>query len=128
MEIPYKIYLDEEDLPKAWYNLRADMVNKPAPLLHPETHKPMTYADLEGVFCEELIRQELDEANQKLRDRTIRLEEAGSLAEAALLLNGVFEAAQAACQQYEENLRMRCQAPEEPKKPSKRASKRRKKR
>ena len=74
------------------------------------------------------LRQELDEANQKLRDRTIRIEEAGSLAEAALLLNGVFEAAQAACQQYEENLRMRCQAPEEPKKPSKRASKRRRKR
>ncbi len=61
MEIPYKIYLSENELPKAWYNLRADMVNKPAPLLHPQTHKPMTHADLEGVFCEELIRQELDE-------------------------------------------------------------------
>ena len=61
MEIPYKIYLSENELPKAWYNLRADMINKPAPLLHPDTHKPMTHKDLEGVFCEELVRQELDE-------------------------------------------------------------------
>ena len=61
MEIPYKIYLSENELPTAWYNLRADMINKPAPLLHPETHKPMTHKDLEGVFCEELVRQELDE-------------------------------------------------------------------
>ena len=59
--IPYKIYLDEDEMPKAWYNLRADMVNKPAPLLHPQTHKPMTAEDLSGVFCDELIRQELDE-------------------------------------------------------------------
>ena len=59
--IPYKIYLTEEELPKAWYNLRADMVNKPAPLLHPETHQPMTAEDLAGVFCDELIRQELDD-------------------------------------------------------------------
>ena len=61
MEIPYKIYLSEQELPTAWYNLRADMVNKPAPLLDPKTHQPMTAADLEGVFCEELIKQELDE-------------------------------------------------------------------
>ena len=58
---PYKIYLTEEELPKAWYNLRADMINKPAPLLHPETHQPMTAEDLAGVFCDELIRQELDD-------------------------------------------------------------------
>ena len=61
MEIPYKIYLSEQELPTAWYNLRADMVNKPAPLLDPKTHQPMTAKDLEGVFCEELIKQELDE-------------------------------------------------------------------
>ena len=61
MEIPYKIYLSENELPTAWYNLRADMKNKPAPLLDPVTHKPMTEKDLEGVFCQELIRQELDE-------------------------------------------------------------------
>ena len=61
MEIPYKIYLSENELPHAWYNLRADMVNKPAPLLDPVTHKPLTHEDLSQVFCEELVRQELDE-------------------------------------------------------------------
>ncbi len=59
--IPYKIYLEENEMPTAWYNLRADMINKPAPLLDPVTHKPMTEKDLSGVFCEELIRQELDD-------------------------------------------------------------------
>ena len=60
-KIPYKIYLEESEMPKAWYNLRADMINKPAPLLDPKTKKPMTAQDLSGVFCDELIRQELDE-------------------------------------------------------------------
>ena len=60
-KIPYKIYLSEDELPRAWYNLRADMINKPAPLLNPETHEPMTHKDLSGVFCDELIKQELDE-------------------------------------------------------------------
>ena len=60
-EIPYKIYLEESEMPKAWYNLRADMVNKPAPLLDPETHKVLTAQDLAGVFCDELIAQELDD-------------------------------------------------------------------
>ena len=60
-EIPYKIYISEADMPKAWYNLRADMKNKPAPLLNPETLKPMTYEDLRPVFCDELIKQELDD-------------------------------------------------------------------
>ncbi|MBE6621835.1 MAG: TrpB-like pyridoxal phosphate-dependent enzyme [Ruminococcaceae bacterium] len=60
-KIPYKIYLEESEMPTAWYNLRADMKNKPAPLLDPVTHKPMTEADLAPVFCEELIRQELDD-------------------------------------------------------------------
>ena len=59
--IPYKIYLNESEMPKAWYNLRADMVNKPAPLLDPKTLKPMQAEDLKGVFCDELIRQELDD-------------------------------------------------------------------
>ena len=58
--IPYKIYLDEADMPQAWYNLRADMKNKPAPRLNPGTGKPMTAAELGGVFCEELVQQELD--------------------------------------------------------------------
>ena len=62
-EIPYKIYLEESELPQAWYNLRADMKNKPAPLLDPVTHQPMTAQDLAGVFCDELIRQELDDTN-----------------------------------------------------------------
>ncbi len=62
-KIPYKIYLEESEMPKAWYNLRADMVNKPAPLLNPETHKPMGPEELAGVFCDELIRQELDDTN-----------------------------------------------------------------
>ncbi len=60
-EIPYKIYLNEDEMPKAWYNLRADMKNKPAPLLSPKTLKPITAEELSGVFCEELIKQELDE-------------------------------------------------------------------
>ena len=60
-KIPYKIYLDESEMPKAWYNLRADMRHKPAPLLNPGTHKPMTHADLAPVFCDELIEQELDD-------------------------------------------------------------------
>ncbi len=60
-KIPYKIYLEESELPRAWYNLRADMKNKPAPLLNPETHQPMTAADLDGVFCRDLIQQELDD-------------------------------------------------------------------
>lgn len=59
--IPYKIYLEESEMPKYWYNLRADMINKPAPLLNPATLKPMTAEDLAPVFCEELIKQELDE-------------------------------------------------------------------
>ena len=59
--IPYKIYLSEEQMPKRWYNLRADMKNKPAPLLHPATHKPMTPEDLSPIFCDELVKQELDD-------------------------------------------------------------------
>ena len=60
-KIPYKIYLDENEMPKQWYNLRADMKNKPAPLLNPATMKPITLSELSEVFCEELARQELDE-------------------------------------------------------------------
>ena len=60
MEIPYKIYLSESEMPKYWYNVRADMKKKPAPLLNPGTHQPMTAAELSGVFCDELVKQELD--------------------------------------------------------------------
>ena len=59
-KIPYKIYLEESEIPQAWYNVRADMKNKPAPLLNPGTLQPMTINELKGVFCEELCRQELD--------------------------------------------------------------------
>ena len=62
-EIPYKIYLEEQEMPKQWYNVRADMKNKPAPLLHPGTLKPMTAEDLRPVFCDELVAQELNETD-----------------------------------------------------------------
>ena len=62
-EIPYKIYLEETELPKQWLNLRAFMPNKPAPLLHPTTFKPMTQEDMEKVFCAELAKQELDDSS-----------------------------------------------------------------
>ncbi|MBQ9557301.1 MAG: pyridoxal-phosphate dependent enzyme, partial [Clostridia bacterium] len=58
--IPYKIYLTEDEMPKAWYNLRSAMKNKPAPLLNPGTLEPMKAEELEPVFCKELIKQELD--------------------------------------------------------------------
>ena len=58
--IPYKIYLDEHEMPKKWYNVRADMKNKPAPLLNPGTLQPMTAEELGAVFCDELVQQELD--------------------------------------------------------------------
>ena len=60
-EITYKNYLEESELPKQWYNVRADMKQKPAPLLNPETLKPMTEKELEVVFCKELVKQELDD-------------------------------------------------------------------
>ena len=60
-QIPYKIYLEESEMPKYWYNLRADMKTKPSPLLNPATGAPMTAQELGGVFCEELVRQELDD-------------------------------------------------------------------
>ena len=59
-EIPYKIYLTEDEMPKQYYNVRADMKEKPAPLLNPTTHQPMTAEELEHVFCRELVEQELD--------------------------------------------------------------------
>ncbi len=59
--IPYKIYLEESEMPKEWYNVRADMKNKPAPLLNPGTKQPMTLDELSVVFCRELAEQELDD-------------------------------------------------------------------
>jgi tryptophan synthase beta chain len=60
-EIPYKIYLSESEMPTQWYNVRADMQKKPAPLLNPATGQPVTAAALEPVFCKELVQQELDD-------------------------------------------------------------------
>ena len=65
-KIPYKIYLSESEMPTHWYNVRADMKNKPAPILHPGTHLPMTAAELEGVFCSELVKQELDDETREI--------------------------------------------------------------
>lgn len=59
-KIPYKIYLSEDEIPTQWYNVRADMKNKPAPLLNPATLQPLTAADLAPIFCDELNKQELD--------------------------------------------------------------------
>ncbi len=59
-KIPYKVYLSENEMPTAWYNLRADMKTKPAPLLNPGTGKPLNAEELTPIFCEELVQQELD--------------------------------------------------------------------
>lgn len=61
--IPYKIYLEENEMPKQWYNVRSDMKNKPAPLLNPGTLQPMTAEELGQVFCDELVKQELDDTS-----------------------------------------------------------------
>lgn len=60
-EIPYKIYLEEQEMPREWYNVRADMKKKPAPILNPNTLQPVTLEELSGIFCEELAKQELDD-------------------------------------------------------------------
>ncbi len=73
-EIPYKIYLEEQEMPKQWYNVRADMKKKPAPILNPETLQPITLEELSGIFCTELAKQELDDITpyfdipEKIRD------------------------------------------------------------
>ena len=73
-KIPYKIYLSENEIPSSWYNVRADMKNKPAPLLNPGTLQPMTAEELSAVFCEDLVAQELDNEHayipipQEIRD------------------------------------------------------------
>ena len=62
-DIPYKIILSEKEIPTQWYNVRADMKNKPAPLLNPGTMKPLTFEEMRPIFCDELIAQELDDDN-----------------------------------------------------------------
>lgn len=63
-EIPYKIYLSENEIPSAWYNVRADMKNKPAPLIHPVTHQALKLEELTPIFCEELAKQELNDSDR----------------------------------------------------------------
>ena len=65
-KIPYKIYLNEDEMPKYWYNVRADMKNKPSPLINPETHKPCTAQELGAVFCDELVKQELNVTDREI--------------------------------------------------------------
>ena len=59
-KIPYKTYLAENEIPTQWYNVRADMATKPAPLLNPATGKPLTLEEMNPVFCEELNKMEVD--------------------------------------------------------------------
>lgn len=64
--IPYKIYLEEDEIPTSWYNLRADMINKPEPLLNPATLKPLSFEEMQPIFCDELIKQELDDTTREI--------------------------------------------------------------
>lgn len=59
-KIPYRLYLTEDQMPKQWYNLRADMKELPEPMLNPQTMKPIKKEDLLPIFCEELVEQELN--------------------------------------------------------------------
>lgn len=61
--VPYKIYLEESEMPKQWYNLRADMKEKHDPMLNPATGNPIKLEELYPIFCEELAAQELDQTN-----------------------------------------------------------------
>ena len=63
-KIPTRLYLSEDEIPKSWYNLRADMKEKPDPLLHPGTLNPVTAEELAAIFCKEPIKQELDETTR----------------------------------------------------------------
>ena len=65
--MPYKIYLEENELPTSWYNVRADMKNKPAPLIHPGTLEPLKFEDMQPIFCDELIKQELDDNTREIK-------------------------------------------------------------
>lgn len=59
-KIPHRLYLSEDQLPKQWYNLRADMKELPDPMLNPASFQPATAEELYAVFCKELAHQELD--------------------------------------------------------------------
>jgi len=63
-EVPYKIYLNENEMPKEWYNVRADMKTNHRPLLNPATHKPVKLEELEAVFNTECCKQELNDTDE----------------------------------------------------------------
>lgn len=87
----FRFYLEESKLPTAWYNVRADMKNKPAPLLNPGTLKPMTARELDGVFCDELVQQELDDTTACILSQ---LYHNGLMEAASVEQTSVFEAAE----------------------------------
>ena len=89
--IPYKIYLSESEMPQNWYNVRADMKNKPAPLLNPGILKPMTTKELDGVFCDELVQQELDDTTAYILSQ---LYHDGLMEATSVEQTSVFEAAE----------------------------------
>lgn len=63
-DVPYKIYLNEDELPLKWLNIKAFMKEKPEPLINPGTKQPMTREELSQVFCDELVEQELNDKDQ----------------------------------------------------------------
>ena len=63
-KIPYKMYLQEEEMPKYWFNVKAAMKEQHDPFLHPGTGKPCAAEDLEAVFCKELVAQELNTTDE----------------------------------------------------------------
>ena len=63
-KIPYKIYLSEDEMPKQWYNIKADMKTQPAPFLNPATLKPVTADDLKQIFCEDAVDQEMNKTDR----------------------------------------------------------------
>ena len=87
----FRFYLEESELPTAWYNVRADMKNKPAPLLNPGTLKPMTARELDGVFCDELVQQELDDTTTYILSQ---LYHDGLMEATSVEQTSVFEAAE----------------------------------
>lgn len=66
-KIPYKIFLSEEEMPRYWYNIKAVMNEKPDPFLNPATLEPVTAKELEQIFCEELVEQELNTTDQYIK-------------------------------------------------------------
>ncbi len=65
-QVPYKIYLSEEEMPKAWYNVKAHMKTQHPPFINPATQKPCSVSDLSPVFCDECIEQELNETEERI--------------------------------------------------------------